>query len=100
MIPLHCLWAKSNNRTRDQFECDVTGFVFVLVSFRNFTDTVWLLFQSFFTLKGEWAGIRLKLDIQGQSSGKILDVDEQGVGSLENWTIFMDVICVSSFIHV
>ena len=24
MTPLHCLWAKSNNRTRRQFECDVT----------------------------------------------------------------------------
>ena len=23
MRPLHSLWAKSNNRTRDQFECDV-----------------------------------------------------------------------------
>ena len=30
MIPLHCLWAKSNNRTRGQFECDVLSFVFVL----------------------------------------------------------------------
>ena len=28
MIPLHCLWAKSNNRTRGQFECDVTWFCF------------------------------------------------------------------------
>ena len=27
-IPLHCLWAKSNNRTRDQFEYDVTWFCF------------------------------------------------------------------------
>ena len=26
MMPLHCLWAKSNNRTRSQFECDVTFF--------------------------------------------------------------------------
>ena len=26
MIPLNCLWAKSNNRTRGQFECDVTWF--------------------------------------------------------------------------
>ena len=32
MIPLHCLWAKSNNRTRGQFGCDVT-FVFVFISF-------------------------------------------------------------------
>ena len=28
MMPLHCLWAKSNNRTRGQFECDVTWFWF------------------------------------------------------------------------
>ena len=31
---------------------------------------------------------RLKLDIQGQQVGGILDVDGQGGGSLENWTIF------------
>ena len=29
MIPLYCLWAKSNNRTHGQFECDVTWFCFV-----------------------------------------------------------------------
>ena len=28
IIPLHCLWAKSNNRTRGQFECDVNWFCF------------------------------------------------------------------------
>ena len=28
MIILHCLWAKSNNRTRCQFEFDVTWFCF------------------------------------------------------------------------
>ena len=28
MIPLHCLYAKSKNRTRGQFECDVTWFCF------------------------------------------------------------------------
>ena len=33
MIPLHCLCAKSNNRTRGQFKCDVLGFVLVLISF-------------------------------------------------------------------
>ena len=26
MISLHCLWSKSNNRARGQFECDVTWF--------------------------------------------------------------------------
>ena len=28
LIPLHCLWAKSNNRTHGQFECDATWFCF------------------------------------------------------------------------
>ena len=44
MIPLHCLWAKSNNRTRGQFECDATWFWF-----RSLICTVRLLFHSLFT---------------------------------------------------
>ena len=28
MTPLHCLWAKSNNRTCGQFECGMTWFCF------------------------------------------------------------------------
>ena len=28
---MHCLWAKSNKRTRVQFECDVTFFCFDFV---------------------------------------------------------------------
>ena len=30
MIPLHCLWAKSNNKPHGQFKCDVTWFRFCL----------------------------------------------------------------------
>ena len=34
MIPLHCLRAKLNNRTRGQFECDMNFFfLFVFISF-------------------------------------------------------------------
>ena len=33
MIPMHFLWAKSNNRARGQFGCDVLEFVVVLISF-------------------------------------------------------------------
>ena len=44
MILLHCLWAKSNYRTRGQFECDVT-----LFWFRLFTCTMRLFFHSLFT---------------------------------------------------
>ena len=43
----------------------------------------------------------MKLAVQGQGDGKILDVAGQarregGRVVLENWIIFMDVICVSS----
>ena len=44
-------------------------------------------------------GFHLKLDVQGQEGGRIMDVDGQvgwGRGGPENWTIFMDAICVSS----
>ena len=43
MIPLHCLFAKSNCRARGQFECDVTffSFVFFLIAwFYSFTCTL------------------------------------------------------------
>ena len=40
----------------------------------------------------------MKLDAQGQVGGRSLDVDGQGGGSLENWIIFMNVVCVSSII--
>ena len=38
----------------------------------------------------------LKVDVQGQRSGRILDVDGQDEWEegLENWTIFMNAICV------
>ena len=38
----------------------------------------------------------MKLDVEGQGGKRILDIDGQGGGGLENWSIFMDVICVSS----
>ena len=41
-------------------------------------------------------GVRLKLDVQGQGGAKILEADGQGDGGVENWTIFIEVICVSS----
>ena len=44
--------------------------------------------------------VRLKLYVQGQEGEKISDVYGQGVTSLENWTIFMDVICVLFLIAI
>ena len=41
-----------------------------------------------------WGGIPLKLDIQGQGGGRILDVDGQEGEGVENWIIFMEVIYV------
>ena len=46
--------------------------------------------------EGKGAEFGSKLDVQGQDGGRTSDIDGQGVGGLENWTIFMDVICVSS----
>ena len=46
---------------------------------------------------------RSKLDVQGQGVEEFRWKNEEcswtrGVGDLENWTIFMDVMCVSSLI--
>ena len=42
-------------------------------------------------------GVHLKLDAQSEWGGRISDVDGPGgLGGLENWTIFMGVIYVSS----
>ena len=79
------MWAKSNNRTLGQFVCDVTWFYFCLISLCSharcgcFSMVCW----------GGWrkvggGGGCLKLDVQGQEGGKILDADEQGVWGLEN----------------
>ena len=85
MIPLHCFWTKSNNRTGGQFECDVIRFILIL------------LFHMHVVVFVPYGGIFLKFDVQSQKGGRILNVDGQGgVEGLENWTIFMDVICASS----
>ena len=93
MIPLHCLWAKSNNRTRGHFECDVTWFCFYFDFVRSHARCDCCSIVCWID-----RGVRLKLDVQGQGGGKFLDVDGQGVGGLGNQTIFMVVICVSSLI--
>ena len=36
---------------------------------------------------GEKGGVRLKLDVQGQGCGRIVDVNGQGGGGFESWTI-------------
>ena len=43
--------------------------------------------------------VRLRFEVQGQGCGGIVEVDVQvGMGELKNWTIFMDVVYVSSLI--
>ena len=67
MIPLHCLWAKSNSRMHGQFKFDVTfffGFDFVCSHAR------WS-YYSIVCWRGWGVGaVRLKLDVQGQGDGK------------------------------
>ena len=62
--------AKPKNRTRGQFECDLTWFCFCF-------DFVRLHARYHFERRRERC---LKLDVQGQVSGRILDVDGQGGG--------------------
>ena len=89
MIPLHCLWAKSNNRKHGQFECDDTWIW--MFWFCWFTCTVHLLFSGFLNRVGDGLGIGGMVHL-----GKILKLNGQWVGDLENLTTFMDVICVLS----
>ena len=42
----------------------------------------------------------LKLNVQGQDGGRILDVAGQGEWGLENWTIFMEAISASSLMFL
>ena len=38
----------------------------------------------------------MKLVMEGEGGQRILEVDGQGgLGGIENWTVFMDVICAS-----
>ena len=120
-----CFWATSNNRTRGQFECDVTC-LFMFSSCVNKTSwlKLWIIINKrhFMIFLNNWthkrmnkinefilktktdlkegldnrnrhplimfsfnwliiiwrAEVRLKLDVQGQGGGRILDVDGQG----------------------
>ena len=80
MIPLHYLWSKLNNRTRGQFECDVTWFCFYFEFVRSHVRcrccpiVCWRERER----KRERGGrIRLKLDVQGHGDGTVLDLDGQ-----------------------
>ena len=77
MMTFHCLWAKSNNRTRGQFECDVTWFCFCFDFVRSLPRC-----RCCSSLLQRVGGcVCLKLDVQAQRGGKILDVDGRGGGS-------------------
>ena len=84
---MRLLWAKLNNRMFSQFECDMAWFSFCF----DFGHS----HLRYHLGRVERRGICLKLVVQGQGDRKILNVDELGVGGLGNWTIFMEVICVS-----
>ena len=74
MIPLHCFWAESNNRMRGQLEFDVTWLCFCFNFVRSHARCGCC---SIVCWRGWGLGVRLKLDVQGQGGGKILDVDGQ-----------------------
>ena len=79
MISLNCLWAESNDRTCGQFECDVNWFCFCF----DFVFPHARCGCCSIVCWGGRARVCLKMDVQGQGGGKILDVDGQGVGVLK-----------------
>ena len=74
MILLHCLWVKLNNRTRGQFECDVTWFCFCFHFVRSHARYCYCSIVCW-RAWGRGRRVRLKLDVQSQVSEKISDVD-------------------------
>ena len=74
MTTLHCLLAKSDNRIRGQFECDMIWFYF---DFDFVPSHVRCGCRSIVCWRLRW--VRLNLDVYGQEVGKMLDVDGQGV---------------------
>ena len=84
IISLHYLQAKSNNRTCDQFECDVNWFCFCFDFVRSLARcgccsiVYWRVCGCVGAGGREGGLVRLKLDVQGQGGGEILDVDGQG----------------------
>ena len=79
IIPVHYLWAKLNNTTRGQFECDMTLF-FVFVWCRSFTCTAQLLFHS---LRFQVMQIK-QIDCKASTKKKLF------LGKPLNFWIFLD----------
>ena len=105
MIPLHCLWAKSNDGTRGQFQCDVTWFCFCFDFVRSQSHCLvyYILLERVVCVcvcvcvcmcvcvckcvcvcvcVCMWGVLHLNLDVQGQRGGRVLDAEGQGVGGL------------------
>ena len=80
-IALFLSWIKQQNAWSIWMWCDLVLFLFW---FRSLTCTVRLLFHSLLERGWGW-GVRLKLDVQGQDSRKILHIDGQGVE--ESWKL-------------
>ena len=74
--------AKSNNRTRGQFECDMTWFYFCFDFVRSHARCGCCSIVCWRGLEGGVGGC-LKLDVQGQEGGNILEVYGQGGGVLK-----------------
>ena len=84
MIPLLCVWAKSNKRMRGQSECDMTWFCFCFDFIRSYAQCGCFSMVCWRGLGEVWWGIFLKLDAQGQEGKNISEVDGQGLGGFEN----------------
>ena len=82
MIPMHSLFAKSSNRKRDQFECDVIWFCFCF----DFVCS-----QERYHLE---RGDAFEIGRPRSRGWKNFGRRWTGGGCLENWKIFKNVMCI------
>ena len=85
MIPLHCLWAKSNNRTRGRFECDVTWLCFCFDFIRSHARCACCSIACW--REGGKVFKNWTSKVKGGRGGgcrNALDVMDRGIGGLEN----------------
>ena len=76
----------------------MNNYVVTLLITHNSLPWIMISFNAFVII---WRReVLLKLNVHGQGSGRISDIDKQGVEGLETWTIFMDIVWLSSLMKI
>ena len=97
MIPLHCLWGKSNNRTRGQLDCDANWLCFCFDFVLSHALCGCYSIVCWKRWREEWGC--LKLNVQVQGGGKILDVDGQGLAGVEGGFLKVRQFSWTSYVY-